>query len=162
MINEHVTIHAAIEPEEATSISNDCYIMTKSHIGHDAIIESEVTLACLAIIGGHSIVMRGANIGLAAVLHQKRAIGNFAMVGMNATVSRSIPPFMIAMGSPARVTRVNKIGMERRNFNAEFIAAANSWMHHLMGAPLQNVPGINDVEEYIQRWSDRVVVLDGK
>lgn len=162
MINEHVTIHAAIEHLDYTSIANDCYIMTKSHIGHDAQIESEVTLSSLSIIGGHSVIMRGANIGLGAVVHQKRAVGNFAMVGMNSTVSRSLPPFFVAMGSPAKIVRVNTIGLERRKFDIEFINACQSWLDHLLGGLLMNVPRLQDAEDYIQRWADRVSHLEEK
>lgn len=160
-IGEHVTIHQAIADDAGTSIGNDCYIMSKVHIGHDALIESEVTLSCLSIVGGHSIVMRGANIGLAAVIHQKRVVGNFAMIGMNSTVTKSMPPFLVSMGSPCRSSRVNEVGLKRRGFNDEFIAACDSFMKRMLGGPNLVVPSIAEVEDYIDRWADRVKACGG-
>lgn len=115
-INEFVTIHSALEGEEATVIGDDCYIMTKAHIGHDAVLQDHVTLSSASIVGGHSWVMKGANIGLGAAIHQKRVVGHYTMVGMGSVVIRHLPPFVIAKGVPAKWDRVNSVGLERSSF----------------------------------------------
>lgn len=101
--------------------------MTKVHIGHDATIESDVTLSSSSIVGGHSSVMRGANIGLGAAIHQKRVVGPYAMLGMGAVAAKSIDPFVIAMGVPAKPSRVNHVGMKRAGFNDDEIRRAVKW-----------------------------------
>lgn len=160
-INEFVTIHAALEPEEATFIGSDCYIMTKSHIGHDAMIEDGVTLSSLSIVGGHSVVMRGANIGLAAAIHQKRVVGHYAMIGMNSTVVKSIPPMVIAMGSPAKVARANTIGLTRKGYGKDVIACVEDYalyLAHNIDNP--GVPWL--IADDIQHWQKRVKALEAK
>jgi len=47
-------------------------------------------------------VRRGATIGAGAVIGCDLEIGRFAMVGMGAVVSRSVPDFHLALGNPAR------------------------------------------------------------
>jgi UDP-N-acetylglucosamine acyltransferase len=120
VIREMVTIQQGVIAE--TVIGNDCYLMTKSHVPHEAELEDGVTLACAAQIGGHGWVGRGANLGLGAQVLQRSCIGAFAMVGMNATVTRHIPPFALAKGTPAKVTGANRVGMSRRQIPEEVIA----------------------------------------
>jgi UDP-N-acetylglucosamine acyltransferase len=43
------------------------------------------------------------------------------MVGMASVVTKDIPPFAIAYGSPARVNGINKVGLERAPMTAEMI-----------------------------------------
>ncbi len=47
-------------------------------------------------------VREGATIGAAAIIGNNITIGRFAMVGMGAVVTRSIPDFFLVVGNPAR------------------------------------------------------------
>lgn len=47
-------------------------------------------------------VCEGASIGAGAVIGCDLAIGRFAMIGMGSVVTRSVPDFHLAIGSPAR------------------------------------------------------------
>lgn len=118
-INQFVTVNAALKG--LTLIGNDCYIMRGVHIGHDGIVEDHVVLSCNVIVGGHSHVMAHTNMGLASVIHQLRVVGPYAMVGMNSTVTKNIPPFCTAMGSPCKPKHANIRGLERNGFTPEEI-----------------------------------------
>lgn len=87
-----------------TTILNGCYLMKHSHVGHDAMIYSEVTISCGAKIGGHTIVWQKANIGLNAVIHQKQTISTGCMIGMGAVVTKKLitEPFRKYAGNPAK------------------------------------------------------------
>ena len=111
VIREFSTIHAGTV--DVTRIGDDCYFMTQAHIPHDAQIENGVTLSNSAQLGGHTIIQANANIGLGAVVHQRSLIGSSAMVGMGSVVTKSVPPFGMAFGSPARLRGGNVIGMKR-------------------------------------------------
>jgi len=49
----------------------------------------------------HTVVREGASIGARCVIGGDLEIGRFAMVGMGSTVTRSVPPFHLVVGSPA-------------------------------------------------------------
>jgi len=120
VIREFATVHAGTT--NTTRIANDCYFMTQAHVPHDAQIESGVTLSNSAQLGGHTIVQKGANIGLGAVVHQRSLIGSYAMVGMGSVVTKAILPFGMAYGSPARIRGANVIGMKRVKIDDELIS----------------------------------------
>ncbi|MBL8667547.1 MAG: N-acetyltransferase [Rhodospirillales bacterium] len=49
-----------------------------------------------------TLVREGATIGARCVIGSDLAIGRFAMIGMGAVVTRSVPDFHLALGHPAR------------------------------------------------------------
>lgn len=120
-LREFTTVHGGTQ--RITRIGSRCFVMNKVHVGHDSVIDDEVTLAANATLAGHVDVGAGANVGLSSAVHQHRVVGPGAMVGMGAVVTRDVPPFAKAMGSPARVRGVNDVGMRRRGFSSDDIGA---------------------------------------
>jgi UDP-N-acetylglucosamine acyltransferase len=118
-IREFVTVNGGFEA--ATEVGDGCYLMTKSHVGHDCRLARNVTLCTGAILGGHTVVHEGATIGIGAVTHQRTVIGAYAMIGMGAVVTKDVPPFAVVYGNPARVHGINRVGMERAGFTADEI-----------------------------------------
>jgi UDP-N-acetylglucosamine acyltransferase len=110
-IREFVTIQ--VSPDTKTSIANNCYFMTKSHIPHDAIVEDDVKIACAVLIGGYGHIAQGAYIGLGAITHQRIYVGAGAMVGMGSVVTKHVPPLAKFFGSPAKLRGFNKIKSEQ-------------------------------------------------
>lgn len=119
VIREFATVQQGVLAP--TTIGSDCYVMTKAHIPHEALLEDRVTLSCATQIGGHAWVGEGANLGLGSQVRQRLCIGAGAMIGMNSTVTRDMPPFALAMGSPARISGVNRIGMLRSGYAEEVV-----------------------------------------
>jgi UDP-N-acetylglucosamine acyltransferase len=91
-----------------TTIGNDCFIMKHSHIGHDCLIYSYVTISCGAKIGGHSIIKEYSNIGLNAVLHQFSKIERGCMIGASAFFKGNSEEYTKYAGVPARKLGENK------------------------------------------------------
>jgi UDP-N-acetylglucosamine acyltransferase len=117
VIREYVTIH---QPTEGvTRIGDRCYLMSYAHVPHDAQIGDSVTLSNASQIGGHTVIGDGANLGLGVMVHQRMAIGSGAMVGMGSVVTRPIPPYAIAYGSPARVAGANVVGLSRAGYGED-------------------------------------------
>jgi UDP-N-acetylglucosamine acyltransferase len=121
VIREQVSIQAPSEGQ--TCIGNDCYMMAKSHLPHDGVLEDGVVVACAVLIGGHGRIGAGSNLGLGAVLHQRLVVGPGAMVGMGSVVTKPVPPFAMAFGSPASVKGVNVVGMQRKGLADDLIDA---------------------------------------
>jgi acetyltransferase-like isoleucine patch superfamily enzyme len=50
-----------------------------------------------------TLVKRGATLGAGAVILADHTIGEFAMIGAGAVVTRDVPPYALVTGNPARV-----------------------------------------------------------
>ena len=65
-----------------------------------------------------TLVCEGATIGAGCIIGADLEIGRFAMVGMGSVVTRSIPDFHLAIGSPARsIGAVCRCGKTLQKFN---------------------------------------------
>lgn len=115
-IYDNVVLHKAVVIdsgiERKTSIWHNVVAMSGTHIGHDAFISPDVTLAPGAKIGGHSVVFREANIGMGAIVHQKCDIPSRCMVGMGSVITKAVAARMGGCetwaGNPARKLGMNK------------------------------------------------------
>lgn len=126
VFKEFVTVNRGTKQE--TRIGNNCWFLTKSHVGHDAYIDDDATISCAVLIGGHGFVGKAANLGLGAVIHQRLAIGAYAMVGMNSTVTKHVPPFATVFGSPAKFKHINERGLKKNGFEDSETAVAADWV----------------------------------
>lgn len=109
-----------------TRIGSGCWLLSRSYVAHDCVLEDEVTTSAGVSIGGRSRIGRGANLGMNATVHQRRVVGPGAMVGMSSAVTRDVPPFAKAYGTPARVRGANTVGMSRRGVDAEQIGVVDA------------------------------------
>lgn len=130
-IREFSTINAPVRTQQ-TQIGNNCYLMARTHVPHDAILKNNVVMATNSLIGGGCILHDYAYLGLGSLVHQWLVIGENVMVGMNATISSNVPPFCIVTGTPARISGINKIGLERRGFDETLIAQLASNLSQLI------------------------------
>lgn len=135
IITGHCTIDAGTVQD--TRIGKDTFLMKGVHVGHDAEIGDEVTIACHSLIGGHCKILKGANLGLGSILHQKSVIGSYSMLGMGTIVTKKseIKPFTKYVGSPARSIGENTIAIERnkitqgkiKDFYEDYYANLSTW-----------------------------------
>lgn len=117
IIRECVTINTGTESGGGeTIIGNNNILMACSHIAHDCIIEDNVLLANGVLLGGHIKVEKHAKLlGLAGV-QPFVTIGQHSYVGGLSRIVQDVPPYMIVEGNPAKVRKVNVIGLERSGF----------------------------------------------
>jgi UDP-N-acetylglucosamine acyltransferase len=121
-IREFVTINrGTVKGGGLTRIGSDCLFMACSHVAHDCVIEDRVILANNVLLAGHVMVERGAIINGAAAAHQFVTIGALAYVGGLTRIIQDVPPFMVHEGHPARVRKVNVVGLERVGYTTREI-----------------------------------------
>lgn len=121
-IREFVTINrGTIKGGGLTLIGSDCLFMACSHVAHDCEIGDRVMLANSALLAGHVQIGKGAVINGAAAAHQFVAIGSYAYIGGLTRVVQDVPPYLVLEGHPARVRKVNVVGLERAGFDAKDI-----------------------------------------
>jgi UDP-N-acetylglucosamine acyltransferase len=124
IFKEFVTVNTGWQDQ--TVIGDHGMFMGKMHLGHDAHVGDRVTISCAALVGGHTVVEDDATIGLGAALHQRLTVGAGSMTGMQAAVTRDVPPFAIAMGAPARATRLNTHRLDKLGVSPEMHEALAS------------------------------------
>lgn len=115
--NEFVTVHRGTL--RSTEIKNNCIFLRGSHVGHDTIVYDRVVISCSVLIGGHSTIMEGCNLGLGSIVHQFSIIGAYSMLGMGCIVpkSKQIEPGNVYVGNPAKFLKQNKVGLSRNNID---------------------------------------------
>lgn len=118
-IRENVVIHQGTH--RPTRVGPESWILNRAYLAHDVVLGSSVTVSAGVSIGGHCTIGNFANLGMNSSVHQRRLIGDGAMIGMGTPVTRDLPPFTQAYGSPVRLRAVNRIGMQRHGFKASDI-----------------------------------------
>ncbi|MGR4009513.1 DapH/DapD/GlmU-related protein [Leucobacter sp. 1207-22] len=111
VIRENVVIHQGSNRE--TTVGAGSWILNRAYLAHDVLVGAQTTISAGVSIGGHCIVGDRVNIGMNAVVHQRRIIAEGSMIGMGTPVTRDVPPFAKVYGTPPRLTGVNLVGAER-------------------------------------------------
>ena len=107
-----------------TTVGDRGFYMANAHVGHDCQVGDDVVFANSATLGGHCRIGDQVFIGgLSAVLQFSR-IGAHAIIGGITGVRSDVIPFGMANGAVARLFGINVIGMRRRKFARESLAAA--------------------------------------
>ncbi|NPA52722.1 MAG: acyl-ACP--UDP-N-acetylglucosamine O-acyltransferase [Aquificae bacterium] len=121
-IREYCTIHRGTSFDDGiTKIENNVYLMAYVHIAHDCKVGESSIFANNATLGGHVRVGKNVFIGGLTPVHQWCRIGDYAMIGGGAVVTKDIPPFTRAGRNPAKIFGLNIIGLRRSGFSNETI-----------------------------------------
>jgi len=122
VIRECVTLNRGTTKDEGvTRIGDDNLFMAYSHVAHDCRVGSHCVLANSATLGGHVHLGDWVIMGGFSGVHQFCKVGAHAFIANNAAVTRDIPPYMMAVGQPARAHSVNSEGLKRRGFTPQQI-----------------------------------------
>jgi len=121
VIREYSTINRGTAQSWKTTVGRKCLVMSYVHLAHDCHIGDEVILSNCAQLAGHVIVSERAIIGGSSGVHQFVKIGAYAFIGGMTRVSKDVPPYVKAVGSPMRSYGLNSVGLERRGIPRETV-----------------------------------------
>ena len=116
VLREYVTIHAATNDGDFTTLGNDNLILCYCHIAHDCVLGDHIIMSGYAGLAGHVSVEDHVVIGANAGVHQFCRVGAYSMAGGLSKNVQDIAPYMIADGIPSTIRTINKIGLERKGF----------------------------------------------
>ncbi len=100
-----------------TVIGSDNLFMAYTHVAHDCHVGSKCVMANYATLGGHVHLGDWVIMGGYSGIHQFTKVGPHAFLGNNAAVTRDVPPYVMAVGSPAVPHSINSEGLKRRGFS---------------------------------------------
>ncbi|MEC5127068.1 acyl-ACP--UDP-N-acetylglucosamine O-acyltransferase [Verrucomicrobiales bacterium BCK34] len=116
VIRENATVHRSILEGEATTVGDDNYLMTGTHIGHDSIVGNNNTFANGVLLGGHVILGNHVFVGGGTMFHQFVRIGDYVMCQGLSGFSQDIPPYVLC-AEINKVVGINLIGLKRAGFD---------------------------------------------
>jgi UDP-N-acetylglucosamine acyltransferase len=104
-----------------TIIGSDNLFMAFTHVAHDCRVGSRIVMANYATLAGHVEIGDWVIMGGYSGTHQFTKVGAHAFIGNNAAVTRDVPPYVMAVGTPAVPHSINSEGLKRRGFTPEQI-----------------------------------------
>ncbi len=121
VIREHVTINRSIHDGKFTTIGENCFLMSASHVAHDCQVGNNVVLANAALLAGHVSVGDHTFFGGGAAVHQFCRIGEGVMVAGHASITRDVPHFTM-VAERDDIIGFNVVGLRRRGIGRASIA----------------------------------------
>ena len=124
VFREGVTVHRGTAGGGGvTRIGSHNLLMAQTHVAHDCQVGSHVIFANAATLAGHVTVEDGATVGAFSGVHQFCRVGRHAYVGGYSVITQDALPYVLTVGNRAKGFGINVIGLERKQFSAEAIAA---------------------------------------
>jgi len=99
LVGDRVTIKSGVQLWDGVRVEDDVFIGPNVTFTNDKFPRSKVYPEAFPV----TTVSRGASIGGGAVILPGLVIGELAMVGAGAVVTRDVPPRAIVIGNPARI-----------------------------------------------------------
>lgn len=122
VIREYVTINrGTVQGANKTELGSDNLVMAYCHLAHDCIVGNHTIFSNGAQLAGHVEVDDYAIIGAFTHAHQFVRVGAYAFTGLDTTLDRDVPPFVMAQGNRARPIQINKVGLRRKGFSEDVI-----------------------------------------
>ena len=119
VFREFCTVNRGTTHDEGvTRVGDDNLFMAYTHVAHDCQVGSRIVMANGATLGGHVQVGDWVIMGGYAGVHQFCKIGAHAFIANNSAVTRDVPPYVLAVGQPAKPHSINSEGLKRRGFSA--------------------------------------------
>jgi UDP-N-acetylglucosamine acyltransferase len=155
VIREYVTMHrGTAQNRGVTSVGADGLYMAQAHVAHDCVVEDRVILAHAATLGGHVVV------------------GEYAIIGGLAAVTKDVIPYGSAWGNHAHLEGLNLVGLKRRDFSRETINSLRAAYRMLFAEEgtfqerltdtietYQKVPQVMEITDFIRADASRPLCL---
>jgi UDP-N-acetylglucosamine acyltransferase len=119
IIREHYTISRGTEPESATVLGDENYIMSSGHVAHNCKVGNRTVIASCALLAGYVEVEDQAFISGGVVVHQFSKIGTLAMIGGNTRVNSDVPPYFLYTDFNVAAKGLNMVGLRRAGFSLD-------------------------------------------
>jgi UDP-N-acetylglucosamine acyltransferase len=137
-----------------TVLGNDNWIMAYVHLAHDCIIGNDTIFANNATLAGHVTIQDHVILGGFTLVHQFCQIGAYAFTGMGAAITKDLPPYMIAAGTPTKQHGINREGLRRKGFDKKARARINNAHRILYRQDLTIDKAIKRINEQYSEYSD--------
>ncbi len=124
IFRESATVHrGTVQGGSITRIGDDNLFMAYVHIAHDCIVGNHTIFSNNASLAGHVIVEDFVVMGGFSGVHQFCRVGQHSFAAMSAMIAKDVPPFIKVSGYYAKPFGLNSVGLQRRGYSTDTIAA---------------------------------------
>lgn len=117
VLREFVTVNRGTSESDRTVIGRDCLMMSYAHLAHDCRVGDHVIISNSSQVAGHVMIEDRVIISGMVAVHQFVKIGTHAFVGGASKVTQDVPPYLKAVGNPAKLYGLNTVGLTRSDFD---------------------------------------------
>jgi len=143
-----------------TIIGNDNLFMAYSHVAHDCRVGSKIVMANYATLAGHVEIGDWVIMGGYAGSHQFSKIGAHAFIANDCKVTRDVPPYVMAVGSPAEAHSINSEGLKRRGFTPEQIRNLKNAFRILFRSGLLQKDAVAELQSRVPTQPELKIFVD--
>ena len=156
VIREFATVHLGTADGEKTVIGSDCLFMCYCHDAHGVILGDHVICSNGVQLAGDVHVEDYAIVGGLSAVHQFCTVGRHAMIGGCSRVPKDIPPYMLCGPSDGEVRAAgpNVVGLTRRGFSKEAIAALREAAKILYHGGLNRTQALEKIEREVEQTEE--------
>ena len=140
-IGDRVTIKCGVQLWDGITLEDDVFVGPNATFSNDPFPRSGLHPARYA----RTLVKRGASIGANATILPGLVIGEKAMVGAGAVVTRDVPPMAIVAGNPARITGYDGAGSLSAGAVSATPAEVGVSATRVAGVTLHRLPYVHDL-----------------
>lgn len=159
-IRECVTINRGTKDKWKTVVGSHCLLMAYAHVAHDCVLGDHVILANSVQLAGHVEVGDYAIISGLAGANQFTRIGAHTYIAGHTVVRKDVPPFVKAGREPMSYAGVNVVGLQRRGYTPDQIAAISQIYHILFVQGHPTSVAVQLAEEQVPDGDMKSVILD--
>ena len=143
-----------------TTIGSDNLFMAYTHVAHDCHVGNRCVMANYATLGGHAELGDWVIMGGYSGIHQFTKVGAHAFLGNNAAVTRDVPPYIMAVGSPAVPHSINSEGLKRRGFTPEQIRNLKNAYRVLYRSDLKLADAVEELKSRVSTQPELRIFVD--
>ncbi len=161
-IRECATVNrgTAFSGKALTKIGNNCMIMSYVHVAHDCRIGDNVILVSYVGLAGETNVDDYAIIGGHSAAHQFSNIGAHAMVSGVSSISKDVPPYVLAGHRPLAFYNLNIVGLRRRGFTNEQIQQISDIYRVIYNSGLNVSDACDKVDAEFEETKEKRAIID--
>ena len=143
-----------------TTIGSDNLFMAFTHVAHDCHVGNKCVMANYATLAGHVELGDWVIMGGYAGTHQFTKIGAHAFLGNNTAATRDVPPYIMAVGTPAVPHSINSEGLKRRGFTPEQIRNLKNAFRVLYRSDLKLVDAVAELQSRVAAQPELKIFVD--
>lgn len=160
IIREQVIINRGFATDHGTVIGDKCFILAKTHIGHDSQIVGRCVLGNGVTIAGNTYVDECSILSSNVILHEKARLGKWVFVKGGTRVSSNVPPYVVVAHNPVAYYGVNSAVMASKGFSSDDIDIAAKAYRHLYQTQTSVFNAVKRIESDIDPCEIRDAIID--